>query len=169
MGRYIDKLCNSVVVYNKEFDGKVKSKEDVVYLVNMCTEELVRCVIDSTQNETGYYFYLEAPSIKIRLCKEGDAFTQGILKLGKVAFSCNLLKKLQKEDGNTVFKFLDLLESNVCRIREILTKSGVPADEPMTKELLVEHGIVDILGLYEYEMEFKDILEKINKYSKEVF
>lgn len=168
MGRYIDKLCNSVVIYDKESNEKVANKEDLVYLVNMCTGELVKCVIDSMQNETGYYFYLEAPSLKVRLCKEGDVFTQGILKLGKVAFSCNLLKQLRKEEDNAIFKFLGFLESNIGEIREKLSKSRVPVDEPMTKELLVEHGIVDILGLYKYEMEFKDITSRIDKYSKEV-
>lgn len=86
-------------------------------------------------------------------------FTQGILKFGNVAFCCNILKQLQKEENNAVFKFF---ESNVCKIREMHTKSGGFVDKLITKEFLVEYGIVDILGLYEYEMEFRNITSRIN-------
>ena len=175
MRRYEKFLDEAVVVYDARKDIEICKKssvayeESLVYALNNVVLYMLSDIKNATQYENGYYFYIEAPCIQIKLCKEGDVFTQGIVKMGKVAFSNNLLRKLYLNNHFSVIWFLSFLEKNIKLIREMLTNKGVPVDTPMTKSLLEENGIVDILGLYEYENDFKDIIERLEKQFEEVF
>lgn len=62
-----------------------------------------------------------------------------------------VLQSICGDADNPVRKFFKFICGNVQNIRGILACHGVSADTPLTKELLDEYKIMDLLDLYAFE------------------
>lgn len=68
----------------------------------------------------------------------------------------DFMKTVAEDLNSPVRKFVNFVCANVSRMHAILSSHGVESpDEPLTKEILDEHNIVDLFGLYQIEYWFR--------------
>ena len=91
-------------------------------------------------------------------CKQlfSDALMEVALYL-RIHEQTDIILSLQNNEDNMLRKFFSYLCDNVKEIRRLLANHGIGDNVPITKPLLDNFGIMDLLNLYQFEGMFKEV------------
>lgn len=114
--------------------------------------------IDELAAQAGknYTFNLRFPCISLGSAKDDE-----VIHLPFMDCSLWLWETMKKQSDNIVFKVVSYFYVNVLFIRVKLDMYGYSNELPITADVLDEYHIVDLFGVYAYEMVFIDALKYI--------